>query len=92
MRFVESRVAINPVYIVTIYGKDIVGKDIEFVTKHNEEEFIKSTLPYINSLYHDCVVNNGSVIEALLVAKSTGKNALYSSGFDINTIESILDI
>ena len=83
---------INPIYIVTIYGKDIVGNDIEFVTKHNEEEFMKSTLPYINSIYHNCVVNNGSVIEALLITKSTGKNVLYSSGFDINTIESILDI
>lgn len=47
MRFVERKVTINPVYIVTIYGKDIVGNDIEFVTKHNEEEFIKSTLPHI---------------------------------------------
>lgn len=92
MRFVESRVAINPVYIVTIYGKDIVGNDIQFVTKHSEEEFMKSTLPYINSLYYNCVINNASVIEALLTTKSTGKNALYSSGFDINTIESIVDI
>lgn len=93
MRFVESRVAINPVYIVTIYGKDIVGKDIEFVTKHNEEEFIKSTLPYINSIYHNCVINNDSVIESLLNTKTTVmKNALYSSGFDINTIDSIVDI
>lgn len=92
MRFVESRVAVDPVYIVTIYGKDIVGNDIEFVTKHVEEEFMKSTLPYINSLYHNCVINNASVIEALLTTKSTGKNALYSSGFDINTIETIVDI
>lgn len=92
MRFVEKMCVINPIYIVTIYGKDIVGNDIEFVTKHNEEEFMKSTLPYINSLYHKCVVNNGSVIEALLTTKSTGKNVLYSSGFDINTIESISDI
>ena len=83
---------INPIYIVTIYGKDIVGNDIEFVTKHNEEEFMKSTLPYINNLYCNCVINNDSITESLLTTKSTGKNVLYSSGFDTNTIESISDI
>ena len=93
MRFVESKISINPIYIVIIYGKDIVGNDIEFVTKHNEEEFMRSTLPYINNLYYNCVINNDSVIESLLNTKTTGmKNALCSSGFDINTIESILDI
>lgn len=93
MRFVEKMCVINPIYIVTIYGKGIVGNDIEFVTKHNEEEFIKSTLPYINNLYYNCVINNDSITESLLNTKTTGmKNTLYSSGFDINTIESISDI